>query len=140
MFSQTQLVVLITCYIPWLVLSVSLNGKPVKSLPNYHYEAYLDLPDADGALTANKEKKGYILRLIYLSNCQTIELCGRLHAGLFNSNRMLINVLDMNIKVTRAPEAFYPLAPLDDTKIRIKILVATVFVTRNKLTPSSSSR
>jgi hypothetical protein len=114
--------------------------KPVNSLPNYHYEVYLDSPDDDGALTANKEKKGYILRLIYLSNCQTIELYGRLHAGLFNSDRMLINGLDMNIKLTRAPEAFCLLAPLDDNKIRIKILVAAVVVTRNKLTPSSSSR
>jgi len=38
---------------------------------------------------------------------------------LFNSDKMLINGVDMNIKLTRAPEAFYVLAPSDDTKLRI---------------------
>ena len=35
---------------------------------------------------------------------------------------MLINGVDMNIKLTRAPESFYLLAPSDDVKVRIKIL------------------
>ena len=43
---------------------------------------------------------------------------------------MLIN---MNIKLTRAPEAFYLLAPSDDTKVRIKILGATLFITQIEL-------
>ena len=49
-------------------------------------------------------------------------LFGRLHADLFNSDKMLINGVDMNIKLTRAPEGFYLLAPSDDNKLRIKIL------------------
>jgi hypothetical protein len=40
----------------------------------------------------------------------------------------------MNIKLTRTPEAFYLVAPSDDT-IRIKILDATLFVTQVELKP-----
>ena len=41
----------------------------------------------------------------------------------------------MNIKLTRAPESFYLLAPSDDAKERIKILDATLFITQVELKP-----
>ena len=47
---------------------------------------------------------------------------------MFNSDKMLINGVDMNIKLKRAPERFYLLAPSDDNKLRIKILEATLFI------------
>jgi hypothetical protein len=60
---------------------------------------------------------------------------GRLHADLFNSDKMLINGVDMNIKLTRAPESFYLSAPSDDNKVRIKILDANIFVSQIELKP-----
>jgi len=39
----------------------------------------------------------------------------------------------MNIKLTRAPEASYLLAPSDDNKGRTKILDATRFITQGGL-------
>ena len=48
---------------------------------------------------------------------------------------MLINGVDMSIKLTRTPEAFYLLAPTDDTKVRIKILDATLLITQVELKP-----
>jgi hypothetical protein len=139
-------------------LNVSLNGKPVTlHETNYQYKAYLekllnygsdasstrlvssfwylDSPDTDGALSASKENKGFASRLVFLNNCQAIELYGRLHADFFNSDRMLINGVDMNIKLTRAPEAFCLLGPSDDAKVRIKILDPTLFVTQVELKP-----
>jgi hypothetical protein len=139
-------------------LSVSLNGKPVSlHETNYHYKAYLekllnygadasgthlvssfwfmDSGTENGSLTADKANKGYTTRLNYLSESQTIELYGRLHADLFNSDRMLINGVDMNIRLTRAPEAFYLLGTTDDVKVRIKILDATLFVTQTEIKP-----
>jgi len=62
-----------------------------------------------------KDNNGYSARLKYIDNSQTVELYGRLHGDLFNSDKMLINGVDMNIKLTRTPEAFYLLAPNDDT-------------------------
>jgi hypothetical protein len=46
--------------------------------------------------------------------------------------------VDMNIKLTRKPEAFYLLAPNDDTKERIKNLNATLFITQVQLKPLCS--
>jgi len=48
---------------------------------------------------------------------------------------MLTNGVDENIKLTRAPESFYVLGPLDDNKLRIKILDATLFITQVELKP-----
>jgi len=69
-------------------------------------------------------------RLNYFSNSQIIELCGRLLADLFNSDRMQTDGVGMNIKLTRAPECFYLLSPSVDTKVRIKVLDATLFITQ----------
>jgi len=48
---------------------------------------------------------------------------------------MLVNVVEMNTKLTRTPEAFHLLAPNDDTKVRIKILDAILFITQVELKP-----
>ena len=114
-------------------LSVSLNGKPVTlHETNYHYKAYLEKllnygSDASGTHLVSslwyldssqelKDNNGYSTRLKYIGNSQTVELYGRLHADLIKSDKILINGVDMNIKMTRTPEAFYLLAPDDDTK------------------------
>ena len=137
-------------------LSVSLNGKPVTlHETNYHYKAYLEKllncgSDASGTYLVSslwyldssqelKDNNGYSSRLKYIGNSQTVELYGRLHADLFNSDKMLINGVGMNIKLTRTPEASYLLAPKDDTKVRIKILDATRFTTSRIETPSTLS-
>jgi len=133
-------------------LSVSLNGKPVTlQETNYHYKAYLEkllnyCSDASYThlmsrlwyLDSSQElqdNNGYTTRLKYVGNSQTVELYGRLHADLFNYDKILINGVDMNIKLTRTPEAFYLLTPNDDTKVRINILDANLFITQVELKP-----
>jgi len=44
-----------------------------------------------------KDNNGYSTRLKYIGNSQTVELYRRLHDDLFNSDKMLINGVDMNI-------------------------------------------
>jgi hypothetical protein len=51
-----------------------------------------------------EEKKARVTPLGYLKKCQTIELYWKLQGDLFNSDRMLVNGADLNIKLTRAPE------------------------------------
>jgi len=46
---------------------------------------------------------------------------------------LLINGVDINIKLTRASESFYLLATSDDTKLRSKILDANLFITQAEL-------
>jgi len=134
-------------------LSVSLNDKPVNlHETNYHYKAYLEKllncgSDASGTHLVSslwyldssqelKDNNGFTTRLKYIGNSQTFELCGRLHSVLFNFDKMLINCVGMNIKLTRTPEAFYLLAPTDDTKVRIKTLEATLFIRQVELKPT----
>ena len=97
-------------------LSVSLNGKPVTlHEANHHYKAYLEKllnygSDACGrhlvtsfwyldSSSEPKDNTGYATRLNYLSDSQILELYGRLHADLFNSDKMLLNGVDMNVKL-----------------------------------------
>jgi hypothetical protein len=105
-------------------LNFSLNGKPATLHDtNYHYTVYLEKllhygSEASGThLVSNlwyldssgelKDNDCYTTRLQYMGNSQTVELYGRLHADLFNSDRMSINGVDMIIKLTRISEAFY---------------------------------
>jgi hypothetical protein len=48
---------------------------------------------------------------------------------------MLINGVDMNIRLTRAPEAFYLFGNSHDANVRFKITDATVFITQIELNP-----
>jgi len=133
-------------------LSILLNGKPVTlHETNYHYKAYIEKllnygSDASSTHPISsfwyldspgevKEKTGYTKRSNYHSNGKTWGLYGRLHADLFNSDKMLINVVDMNIKLTHAPDAFHLLTPSGDNELRIKILDATLFITQVELKP-----
>ena len=133
-------------------LSISLNGKPVTlHETNYHYKTYLEkllnyVFDASGTHLVSSfryldlpgelnENSGYVRRLDYLRNGKTIELYGRLHADLFDSDKMLINGIGMNTKLKCAPESFYLLASSDDNKVRVKILYASLFITKDDLKP-----
>ena len=98
-------------------LSVSLNGKPVTfHEPIYYYKAYLENllnygSDASGTHVVSslwyldsfgdlKDNRRFTKRLNYFSNGNTLELYGRLHADLLNSDKMLINGVDMKMKLT----------------------------------------
>ena len=99
---------------------------------------YLDSAATDGTLTEDKESKGYATRLTYLSKCQTLELYGRLEVDLFNSDRMLINDVFVNIRLTRAPEALYLLGPSHEHMVHINILtllLCCLYLVKDPLLP-----
>ena len=54
---------------------------------------------------------------------------------MFNCDKMLINCVDMNTKLTRATDPIYILAPSNDNKVRIKILDASFFLTQVEMKP-----
>jgi hypothetical protein len=131
------------------VITINEGGYPYKAIKgtllnystdalNTHLHGSLminDTPGAEGKLTAVKGNKGYEARLAFLNNSQTVELVGRIHADLFNSDRMLLNGVDLDIKLTRAPEAFYLMGPSNDTKVRIKIENATLYIDQAEIKP-----
>jgi hypothetical protein len=57
-----------------------------------------------------------------------------LHASLFNSDKILINGVDMKIKLKRVPDAFYLWRLRTITKY-YQILDATLFITQVELKP-----
>jgi hypothetical protein len=60
----------------------------------------------DGLLKADPSNSGYVRRLSHPNDRKTVELIGMLHVDFFSSKSMLINGVDMNITVTRAPSSF----------------------------------
>jgi hypothetical protein len=55
---------------------------------------------------------------------------------LFDSNNLLINDVDNNVKLTRSVTPFYLLGPSADAKVRVEISDATLFVTQVELNPA----
>jgi hypothetical protein len=141
-------------------LTASLNGKPVSLHENNcHYKAYLetvlnygsdasqtylvtnfwflDTPARDGSIKADATNKGYAKRLGYLKGGKLVVLVGTLHGDSFNSNNLLINGTDDNVKLTRSITSFYLLGPSADAKVRVEILNATLFFTQVELNPAA---
>jgi hypothetical protein len=102
-------------------LGVLWNGKPVTiHVTSYHYKAYLekllhyggtklissfwflDSAATDGSHLADKTNTGYVTRWNYLNESYTIDRYGRFRADSFNSGKMLISGVVMNIKLTLA--------------------------------------
>ena len=67
---------------------------------------YFNSSLADGEFRVEKYEKGCASLLNYHSKYQTAELYEILHADLFISDKMLINGVDMNFGITRAPETY----------------------------------
>jgi hypothetical protein len=107
-------------------LTVSLSGEPVTLHENnYHYKYYLEkllnygsdttsthlitsfwYPDTatgDGLIKAEPGNSGYVRRIDHLNDRKTVEFIGMMLGDLFISNSMLMNGVDMNIKLTRTP-------------------------------------
>jgi len=103
-------------------LSVSQNGKYVTlHETNYHYKAYIEkflklwfwrawhassLQFLVPQFACKTQRQQWLRQTIrYRAKSHTIELYVRLHSDLFNSDKMLINGVDMNAKIICAPEA-----------------------------------
>jgi len=104
-------------------ISFLQNGKPVTlHETNYHYKAYLEKLRILGSETTAihlvssfwyidssgefEGKNGYVRRLNYFISGNIIEIYARFHSDMFNSDKMLVNGVEMNIKLTLAQESF----------------------------------
>jgi hypothetical protein len=85
-----------------MLLNYDSDGSSTHLISSFWYL------DSSGEL---KENTGYAKPSNYLSNGKTLDLYGRLHADLFNSDKMPINGVNMNIKLTPSPDGFYLLCP-----------------------------
>lgn len=80
---------------------------------------------------------GFIARRqLVLDGGGTVELLTRLHSDIFNTDRYLLNGVDMTIKLIRNPPEFYIIKPESNAgTIRAKIKSAVLYVRKAKISP-----
>lgn len=86
----------------------------------------------------NKDRNhGYVARRqLVLDGKGSVELLTRLHSDIFNTDRYLLNGVDLTIKLIRNPPEFYIMKPDASTSsFRAKIRSAVLFVRKAKINP-----
>lgn len=140
--------------------SVYLNGVSVTSTEdNYHYRAYIetllyygrdaaethltnnlwyvDTPTTDDhSLNGKPGNKGYEKRLALVNNGSEFELIGPIHADIFNLSKLLINNVEIRIKMIKSADSFFLYGPDKDSKVTLKITDATLYMKNVQISPS----
>ncbi|TKS65887.1 hypothetical protein D9C73_028356 [Collichthys lucidus] len=118
----------------------------IETLLNYsedtlksQFSAGLFYKDTAGALdsivTNNGPNRGLNSRAAFSANSREIHLFGPLHGDVFFCERLLLNSVDMRIKLTRASDAFC-LMGARDSLFRLRILGASLFVKKVTVSPA----
>lgn len=97
---------------------------------------YKDTPGAmNSIVTANGPNTGLNKRAEFTNTSKEVHLFGPLHSDIFFCERLLLNSVDLRIKLTRANDAFCLMAAGDST-FRINILGASLFVKKVSVSPA----
>jgi hypothetical protein len=139
-------------------VQVEYNNTPVNSPVNsYSYLAYLSTllnygseakethlksclwskdtaEEFDNLIVDVKQKhnKGFIDRKEQVVGGKQFELYSRLHVDAFNTDRLLLNLVDIKIKLTKQKNSF---CLLGDPKVRVKFLQAILYVRKVLINP-----
>lgn len=140
-------------------VSVYLNGVPISQCNgDYGYRAYIEnllnygrdatsthLETAgwavDGGnmdatvLSASPANLGFNSRSTRFASSKTIELMGRVHADMFNQNRLLPNNVDLRLVFSLHNTPFYVMEP-ERQESYVKIVSATLYMNHVTLNPS----
>ncbi|TKS65905.1 hypothetical protein D9C73_027927 [Collichthys lucidus] len=118
----------------------------IETLLNYsedtlksQFSAGLFYKDTAGAVnsivTNNGPNRGLNSRAAFSANSREVDLFGPLHGDVFFCERLLLNSVDMRIKLTRASDAFC-LMGARDSAFRLRILGASLFVKKVTVSPA----
>jgi hypothetical protein len=134
---------------------ITLNGKHISSITgNYPFAAYLEnllnydnntvstrlenvlfYKDSAGAMdSAGDDNVGLKKRKSRVVKNRGVEMIGQPHISFFNQNKLLINGIDVKVKMTRARDAFSLMS--DGTEYKFIVLDATLRVRRVKVNPN----
>ena len=130
-------------------LTVTWNEKLVSSATgNYAYRAYIEnlltygtnakksqlssalyFKDVAGKMdssdpTDGDENEGLNRRYAFTEGGNTVDLAGRLHASVFNQDRLLINGVEVKVKLTRAQPEFCLMSSVTNPTFKVKIVDA----------------
>lgn len=142
---------------------VSLNGKLVSSATNTNpYRTILETTLSYGPaaktsqLTAAlfyKDRAGYLdeadptkddkdantglkARYEHTKDSQTVELIGRIHEDVFNIDRLMINGVDLRLKLTRLKNEFCLLSSAAGANFKVVLEDVILFIRKEKVSPS----
>ena len=144
----------------WSKLDISFNGKRVSgSGHSYAYRGYLEtlmnfgadvktgqlsasgwhMDTAEQFDSRNAQNQGFMTRKQLGQGRRIIGLMGRLHADVFNQNRLLIDGVDVHVQLTRAEDRFCIMAPGGDgaENYKLKLEEASLFIRKVKVLPST---
>ena len=144
-------------------VDVSLNGKLVSSSTNTNpyraiFEDLLSYGPAakDSQLTSAlfyKDRAGYLdetdptkvdadantglkARYNHTKESKSVEMVGRIHEDIFNLDRLMINGVDMRLKLTRSKNAFCMLSPVPAADFKLVVEDAILFIRKEKISPA----
>ncbi|XP_020910058.1 uncharacterized protein F54H12.2 [Exaiptasia diaphana] len=142
---------------------VSLNGKLVSSATNTNpYRAYMETTLSYGPAAKNsqltsalfyKDRAGYLdetdptkadkdenmglkERYNHTKKSKSVEMMGRIHEDIFNIDRLMINGVDLRLKLTRSKNEFCLLSPVDGANFKVVIEDVILFIRKEKVSPS----
>lgn len=147
----------------FIQVDVSLNGKLVSSATNLNpfrgiLETILSYGPAAkrSQLTAAmfyKDKAGYFdvadptlddkdantglkARYQHTKESQSVEMIGRIHEDVFNIDRLMINGVDLRLKLTRSKNEFCLLSSVTGANFKVVLEDAILFIRKEKVSPS----
>ncbi|XP_066469229.1 uncharacterized protein F54H12.2-like [Tiliqua scincoides] len=131
------------------LISQSNNCYPyrafIESVLNYSEDAlssqfsagmfYKDTPGEHDSADMDGQNQGFIKRAGLTAESRKIELMGHLHADLFFQEKLLLNGVDVKIKLTRSKDRFCMMTDDANVKYRLKLLTASLFVKKVRVAP-----
>lgn len=142
-------------------VDISLNERMISSSSNtYPYRAYIETllnygEDAkksllscecffkDTNLSVNdplleKGNEGLKKRYELTSKSQTLDMIGQLHCDVFQQSRLMLNLVDLKIKLIRSKPEFCLVSSKEDVKYKVDLEHASIFIRKVKVSPGVS--
>ncbi|XP_060089001.1 uncharacterized protein F54H12.2-like [Heteronotia binoei] len=82
------------------------------------------------------DNKGFVKRAALAAESRKIDLLGQLHSDLFFQEKLLVNGMDVKIKLTRSKDAFCLMADDLNRGCKLNILSASLFIKKVRVAPS----
>ncbi|XP_066485768.1 uncharacterized protein F54H12.2-like [Tiliqua scincoides] len=131
------------------LISQSNNCYPyrafIESVLNYGEDAlssqfsagtfYKDTPGEHDSVDLDGQNQGFIKRVGLTAESRKIELMGHLHADLFFQEKLLLNGLDVKIKLTWSKDRFCMMTDDANVRYKLKLLTASLFVKKVRVSP-----
>ena len=117
------------------LLSYSLAAKESHLTSSLWYDDTANCFEATPQNQGIVSNKGLLNHQNYAQGGKTFDMIGHLHCDLFNQDKMLINGVEIRVRLVRSKDAFCLMDSTDDGQFGIKIKEATLIIRRVKINP-----